>query len=402
MKIGTTPALARRIAVAALAAGLATTGTQASADPAIIAAGLQLVGKAMQMMGGSAREDMSLRLIEQNYELSVELHRRFDAFADGLVTVLMQVNRLPDEMREEIEAGFDKHQRDTVRGVIQVVKESLAGIARTIEAGGQPDEDDWEGLFFAQENLRTESRILAEKDDRNLAVLLEALSWEWTVNKARRNQELLREMKTFYRTRLAEMRDPTRDVSIAARKRRGAEALDQELKRVEKRVESVHASYEAERPSWHYERSGLGEINEGLGYCGFHSVSVVRMDEDAQVKGEQLREELSGPLKARMEGAINLCELQAGMLDAVGTALEELGASQTNEDLESPDLEICGPKWLDDRRDRLAKVSATVESWKGRTPRRYEVESLQIMDPKCCRPDGTEVESCKRRFNLEK
>lgn len=382
MKIGTTPALARRIAVAALAAGLATTGTQASADPAIIAAGLQLVGKAMQMMGGSAREDMSLRLIEQNYELSVELHRKFDAFADGLVTVLMQVNRLPDEMREEIEAGFDKHQRDTVRGVIQVVKESLAGIARTIEAGGQPDEDDWEGLFLAQENLRTESRILAEKDDRNLAVLLEALSWEWTVHKARRNQELLREMTTFYRTRLAEMRDPTRDVSIAARKRRGAEALDQELKRVENRVESLHASYEAERPFLHYE---LSETNEGLDYCDFRSFLVFRVDEDARVEGEQLRKELSGPLKAWMEGTINLYELQAGMLDAVGTALEELGAPPAGED-----LEICGSTWLDDRRRRLAEVSETVESWKGRKPGRYEVVSLSNLDHERCGLDGTD------------
>ncbi len=388
MKIETAPALGKTIAVAVLTAGLTTTATPTNAqDPATIAAGLQLIGKAISLIDSSAQEDVSLRLIEQNYELSVELHERFDAFADGLVTVLMQIHRLPDEMREEIEAGFDKNQRDTVRGVIQVVKERLAVVRRKIEACMQPDELDWQGLVGAQRLLQEESRILAQKDDRNLAVLLEALSWEWTVHKARHNREELREMKTFYRTRLAKMRDVTRSASVAAREERGAAALDRELEAVEKKVESLHASYEAERPSWHYE---LGEMNEGLDYCDFRRVSVIRVDEGARVEGEQLREELSGPLKARIEGMINLCGLHAGMLDAVGTALEMLGAPQAGENLAGTGHAICDPTWLADRRTRLAEISTTVESWEGRTPRKYEVISLPNADFQRCGPGGTD------------
>ncbi len=385
MTIGTRPTLRRRIAVATLAAGLATTDTPARADPTTIAAGLQLVSTAMQMMSGSAREeDVSLRLIKQNYELSVELHQRFDAFADGLVAVLMQVNRLPDQMREDIEAGFDQHQRDTLRGVIQVVKERLASIARKIEADTQPDEEDWDGLVRAQRLLQEASRILAQKDDRNLAVLLEALSWEWTVHKARRNREELQEMKTFYRKRLAEMRDPTRNASIEARKLRGATALDQELENVEKTVESLRAGYEAERPDW------IDEANRGLRYCDFASVAVFRRDEGAWAKGKRLEKAMSGPLKARMEGEIDLCGLHAGMLDAVGTALEKLGVAQPGEDLEGARLGICSPAWLADRRKRLAEVSATVESWRGIKPGKYEVQRLPNADMRRCGPDGTD------------
>ena len=40
------------------------------------------------------------------FEWEVTAERIRDKIADGLVTVLMQVNRLPDEIREEIEAGY--------------------------------------------------------------------------------------------------------------------------------------------------------------------------------------------------------------------------------------------------------------------------------------------------------
>lgn len=386
MKIGVALALGRRIAVTALAACSATIGPSAIADPATVAMGLQLVGTAMQMMGGSAREDVSLRLIEQNYELSVNLHERFDEFADGLVTILMQVNRLPDEMRKEIEAGFDKHQRDTVRGVVQVVKERLSGIVRKSEANTEPDEEDWEGLIGAQRLLQETSRILAQKDDRNLAVLLEALSWEWTVHKARRNREELQEMKMFYRARLEKMRDPDRSVSIAARMLRGAMAFNRELEDIENNVESLRAHYEVEEPN----REFINERNRNLNYCDFADVVVFDKNEGAWIEGERLRKALSGPLNARMEGEIGLCGLHAGMLEAAETALEKLGVPEADENLIGASLGICGPAWLEDRTKRLAKISATVESWKGRVPGKYKVKSLPNADLRRCGPDGTD------------
>lgn len=373
-----------KIAVAA-ALTLLVAATMARAEPAAVSAGLQAASMALRMIADSAEEDVSVELIRQNYDISVALHRRFDEFADGLVTILMQVNRLSDEMRKEIEEGLDKHQRDTVRGHIQVVKERLTGIVQKLEAGEEPNNEDWRGLVRAQHRLQEESRTLAQKDDRNLAVLLEALSWEWTVHKARRNENALQEMKAFYRMRLQRMLDPDRSQSIAARRVRGAKVIDREIESIEKVVSARDKIFNAPRPP------SPDSSNEDLPYCAFRLVPVFEKDGRPKIEGEKLGKKLTGPLKVQMEGRLSLCRLHIEMMEAVGKTLGNLGA-HTGDDstaVES-DSQTCGSEWRATRKARWAKLQVTADTWQ-KIDRVWTLKWLPRADPARCGPDGNEI-----------
>ena len=182
-----------------------------SADPASVAAtiaeGSRATSMALKILGKGKSVDITAEVTKQQYELTQELHRRFDTFANGLVTVLNEIHELSEHERKNIEAGFAKHQRDEVEALIQTVKERTA-VAITAEVGRSENAEATRvDLNDGVKDLQVSSRTLAQKDDRNLPVIIAALGWEWPINRLLRKERAIVQMKDFYAQRMTKALD---------------------------------------------------------------------------------------------------------------------------------------------------------------------------------------------------
>ena len=268
-----------------------------------------------------------------------------------------------------------KHQRDEVLGHIDTLRERLSVVVEKIERGEGPGDKDWEGLTRAQQLLQEKARVLAQKDDRNLAVLLEALSWEWTVHKARKNTIAVEAMKQFYVERLTDVLNPMREESIYARMIRNAETIENEIESTEKTVATLRKSYEAQQPTRNESWNEEAEVLYGNWRCAPRPFDVFVKNEQAKAKGEKLRKELDGSFDVRMEGRLALCRLHFEMLKATKTTLEQLGMYAVG-DFASPEIDVCSEEWRTMKYQRWRQIKETVKPWKDISPGTWTTELL--------------------------
>ena len=386
----TTPTMAALLVVA-LASGSAQSSALGEATTlAAIGAGLQALNKVLTIVGNAKSVDLTAEMVQQHYELTVNLHERFDTFADGIVTVLIQVRELPEHMRHEIESGFAQQQRHEVRGLIETVKERMA-VAISAEKKGLEDANvKRESLQLALGNVQISSRTLAQRDDRNLAVILEALGWEWPVNRLLRNHDAIIEMKNAYAVRVRKALDLYNPDSLRSRLRYGATELTNDVTEWEETIGDLDEGYRAARrvargendhktiiydiwPDWRGPDRFL-EYRDMEGNPTIRPCTVVVTDinlvenQELRARGEATRRMVTvGSRALQVHSRLQLCKLHMEMMRAVDETLTILELP-SDENLNLEDTSPCGEKWLEHVEHRWRKVQATASSWDSYRP----------------------------------
>ena len=195
----------------------------------VIGAGLKLISFIMKQSASGA--DPSKVAIAHNRRSLHQLNERMNTFANGLTGIMIEINTLPERIRNDTQAIVNTLVQNEVIGSTKVLQESV----EVWRGGGTPIIDPHEALRTLKQNSRT----LFEYGDIATPIIILAMSYEIAYIEGLEGKGVIEidVVRDAYKTRLQMVLDRNRPGSLVNQQKIAEHRWQQALRHEERNLD---------------------------------------------------------------------------------------------------------------------------------------------------------------------